>query len=99
MVNKYAHLSSPQAELDFHERGLLTKSEIIKTLDTFIEDSHKKGLRRILVITGKGLHSQNKEAVIKPLALAHLKSHPKISQALLARRDRGGAGAIEATLN
>jgi len=98
MVNKYAHLSEPQAELDFHGRGILIESEIIQILNTFIDQSSEKGLKRILVITGKGLHSENKQAVIKPLALSHLNSHPKIKQAFLARRDRGGSGAIEATL-
>lgn len=95
--NKYAHLSEPQATLDFHNRGILTEHEICSLAQQFVEDSLSKGFHRILIITGKGLHSKE-GPVIEPLLREFLPTLPSVRSVLTARRDRGGEGALELEL-
>jgi len=95
---KYANLAAPKAELDFHELGLLTRKEIIGKLNNFIDECAKKNLDKILVITGKGLHSINQNAVVKPTVLKALSNNDQVESFTLARRDRGGEGAVEVNL-
>lgn len=96
--NKYAHLSEPQAKLDFHGLGTLTPHEIYQMLEAFLEEAAQKGLERVLVITGKGLHSKG-NAIVKPTAQKCLAESPYVQSATQARRDRGGSGAFEVLLN
>ncbi|PIQ79573.1 hypothetical protein COV81_01765 [Candidatus Peregrinibacteria bacterium CG11_big_fil_rev_8_21_14_0_20_41_10] len=97
-MNKYQNLSEPQAELDFHQFEILTKDEIIEITDQFIKKSHKHKFNKILIITGKGLHSRNGTAVIKPIINDYLNSHPLVKRFATARIDRGAEGAFEITL-
>ena len=90
-------MAGPQAQLDFHGLGVLTPREITQKVDEFIQASQHAGHNKLLIITGKGLHSQN-GAVIKPTVQKHLSSHPEVKSVLTARRDRGGQGALELTL-
>lgn len=96
-MNKYAHLAGPQAELDFHGKGVLNPKQISQMLDQFLEDSYSKGLSKVLVVTGKGMHSKN-GAVVKPTVIKHLANHELVESANSARRDRGGDGALEVRL-
>jgi DNA-nicking Smr family endonuclease len=96
--NKYAHLSEPQAKLDFHGLGTLTPHEIYQMLEGFLEESANNGLERVLVITGKGLHSKN-GAIVKPTVQNCLAESPYVQSVTQARRDRGGSGAFEVLLN
>ena len=97
-MNKYEHLSKPTAELDFHGTGILLPNEITQKVDTFIIESLKNNHTHILIITGKGLHSRDGAAVIKPLVMKHLRKHNKVKSVSTARRDRGGDGALEVKL-
>ena len=62
--NKYAKLAQPQRILDFHKAGIVRREEIIALTKRFLERSAQEGLTKIMIITGKGLHSQNGQAVI-----------------------------------
>ena len=95
--DKYAFLHESQAELDFHGRGMLRQEEICRITEVFIEDAVKKGFKRLLIITGKGLHSSD-GPVIKPLLSWYLHKLPSVKSAVTARRDRGGEGALEVEL-
>lgn len=96
-MNKYAHLSTPQATLDFHGKGILTREEICRLALEFIRDAHRKRLTRVLIITGKGLHSKE-GPVIGPLLQDFLPSLSEVQTVVTARRDRGGEGAMEVQL-
>jgi len=96
--NKYADKADFKEILDFHTLGILNRTEIIKFTDNFIRDLEEKHLKKALIITGKGLHS-SKGAIIAPLLKDYLKRHPSVKQLNTARRDRGGDGALEITLN
>lgn len=67
--NKYAHLSEPQAEFDFH--GLdpfLGEEGIRRVTREEIRNFQKSGMRVVRLIVGKGLHSKDCP-VIKPVVL------------------------------
>lgn len=97
-TNKYADLNEPQAEFDFHDLGILSTAEIQKMATNFLQESKKSGLQKVLIITGKGLHSKDNEAVVKPVLLEYLPTLSFVSSVRLARRDRGGDGALEVVL-
>lgn len=94
-MNKYAALSSPQATLDLHEH---TKTEALQACRHFIHECYQKGLQRILIITGKGIHSADNKSILKPAIEAALNSMEEVQSFTEARRDRGGEGALEVIL-
>lgn len=95
--NKYAHLSSPQAVFDFHGRGVLTEQQICSLAQLFVFESIENGYSRVLIVVGKGLHSQD-WPVIGPLLMRFLPTMKEVKSVKTARRDRGGDGAIEVQL-
>lgn len=88
--NKYTAYSEPGAIIDFHRLGVLTEADVVQSLDAFLT----KYSGRLLIITGKGLHSMNGPKV-KAWVVKLLKNHPRVDRFRDARRDRGGEGAIE----
>jgi DNA-nicking Smr family endonuclease len=96
-VNKYEQESSPQDTFDFHGRGILTELEIQSLARNFVLESDKKGYSRVLIITGKGMHSKN-GPVIGPLLRHYLLTLAVVRRVVIARRDRGGEGALEVQL-
>jgi DNA-nicking Smr family endonuclease len=97
--NKYAHLAEPQITLDFHKAGLVTKEEVIALTERFLERCSQQKIAKALIITGKGLHSQNGQAVIKPLVQKILQRDSHVKNFSWAIRTRGGDGAFEVNLN
>lgn len=95
--NKYAHLSQPQAIFDFHGLGVLTPDEMRDKAEVFVRSCFQKGYRKILFVTGKGLHSKS-GPVVGPVLEAFLPSLPMVKSVVKARRDRGGDGALEVEL-
>jgi DNA-nicking Smr family endonuclease len=96
-VNKYENFSSPKEQLDFHGLGILTPNDIEKLLNDFIAKAKKNNSEKILIITGKGLHSQD-GPVVRPLVQRLLQKHGDVRSFSQARVDRGGSGAIEVVL-
>ncbi|MBU3925240.1 Smr/MutS family protein [Patescibacteria group bacterium] len=58
--NKYLQIA--QAEIDLHG---FTKQEAAEALKNFIKNAYDKKYKRIRIITGKGLHSENGQSVLK----------------------------------
>jgi len=78
-----------QATLDIH--GMIA-AEAGKAVQSSILRWWRKGIRRALIIHGKGKHSQGK-AVLKPLVWDILEQHEKVADFGEARKNEGGAGA------
>lgn len=97
--NKFDNLSKPQAEFDFHDRGILTSEDIRKLVDEFLEECQERQLTKILFITGKGLHSRHGMPVIKPLVKKYLQTKPMVKRVYEGRFDRGGSGTLEVILH
>lgn len=97
--NKYDNLSKPQAELDFHNRGILTQDHIKEIVDAFLENCRARKLSKVLLITGKGIHSRNGMPVVKPFVKKYLRSKPFVARVDEGRFDRGGSGTLEVVLS
>ncbi|MCT4592201.1 MAG: Smr/MutS family protein [Candidatus Gracilibacteria bacterium] len=89
-INKYAQ--DIQAELDLH--GMI-RSEANRSIDDFLDDSVEKGFKKVLIITGKGLHSKDGE-VLRSLCVRILKDRGISFKN--AKYNQGGQGAIEIDL-
>lgn len=85
---------STQAQLDLHG---LTRDEAKPALEAFIQKSRISGHRCVLVVTGRGLHSQDQLPVLKAGVQQWLTRGRTARQVLAfctARPKDGGAGAI-----
>ena len=80
----------PQATLDLHG---LTKEEGRGQVDAFINDCMENGIRKISIITGKGLHSEDGVSVIKEMVDEYLSSSDVVSEMGKAPANYGGSGA------
>lgn len=98
-VNKYADKATYEAEFDFHNRGILLEKGIKQLALSFVLESRNNGFKKILIITGKGLHSRDGVAVIKPILKKYLLELDEVSRVSDARIDFGGEGALEVVLN
>ncbi len=96
-INKYESLSKPQKELDFHNRGLLNEEQIKTITKNFLDDCVSSKTKKALIITGKGLHSKDGIAKVKPIVQKILSMNPQIKTFSDSRIDRGDTGAIEVT--
>ncbi|MFA5947834.1 MAG: Smr/MutS family protein [Candidatus Gracilibacteria bacterium] len=97
-MNKYENLSKPQAEFDFHDKGILSESNIREMTDEFLDDCRRRKLTKVLFITGKGIHSRNGMPIIKPYLRKYLSSLDFVDRVYEGRFDRGGSGTLEVTL-
>lgn len=83
-----------QAHLDLHG---LTRDEAKARLEAFLQKSRIDGHRCVLVITGRGLHSEDQIPVLKAGVqqwLSRGKQHKQVLAFCTARPKDGGAGAV-----
>jgi DNA-nicking Smr family endonuclease len=80
----------PEAELDLHG---LRADEVGRALEGFLSASRRGGLRKVLIIHGKGKHSQG-EPVLRRLVRAHLERSSHAGSFGQAERGLGGSGAL-----
>lgn len=80
---------APESEIDLHG---LSVEEALLNLDRFLREASRRGLRKVLIIHGKGNHS--KEGPVLPGAVHDfLRSSPLAGETGIATRDKGGRGA------
>lgn len=82
---------SIQAQIDLH--GLRT-DEAREALGSFIRDAHRRGLRCLRVVHGKGLGSPGKTPVLKSRVHGWLIQKNEVIAFVQARAADGGAGAL-----
>lgn len=80
----------PQATLDLHG---LTSLEAERQLAHFIREACEKRYKQVLIIHGKGNHSQ-KEPVLKGVVYQYLRENPFVGRLIQAPRHLGGSGAV-----
>jgi DNA-nicking Smr family endonuclease len=80
----------PQRQLDLHG---LSVSEAAERLDTFLRECHKDGLKKVLIIHGKGKHSK-KEPVLARAIRGYVQKSPYAGEHGAAGKNFGGNGAI-----
>ena len=83
----------PEASLDLHG---LQRAEVAGKIRFFLQDAIFQGWRVVLIITGKGLHSEAGEAVLRSEAERFLNEEGRVWAAEWGRAPRqyGGAGAL-----
>ncbi len=102
-------LSSPKKKIeltknfDFHGFSL---EEANKTIYKLIKDSHKNGVRKLVIVTGKGIHSDNEKnpylskdlSILKYSMPEYIKNHPELMGLINEIKDAdikdGGGGAF-----
>ena len=82
---------SLQGEIDLHG---LRREEAREALAAFIRDAHRRGLRCVRVVHGKGLGSPGKTPVLKSKVQSWLIQKNEVLAFVQARGDEGGAGAL-----
>lgn len=81
-----------QSELDLHS---VKYEDAVAQTTAFVDSCHRKGLRKIRIITGKGIHSPGGKSIIRPAVIQALQSCLYISQIDTNPKPvDGGTGAI-----
>jgi len=80
----------PEAVVDLHG---LKKDEALGKLEGFLTESRRKGLKKVLIIHGKGIHSQQGPVLGKAVR-EFLEQSPVTGEAGTAARQDGGKGAV-----
>lgn len=85
----------PQEILDLH--GYSVVSAMVE-LDDFIKRCKKRKLEKVLIIHGKGLHSQDGDAVLRTAVKNELSVSPDIGEIGHPSEKEGGVGATWAII-
>lgn len=80
-----------QAELDLHGQ---TSIEARQSVNAFISLCHKRGLRCVRIIHGKGLGSKNREPILRTRVKHWLMQKDEVLAFCQARAVDGGSGAV-----
>ncbi len=80
-----------QGQIDLHGATRDAAHDIVVE---FLHDAHRRGMRCVRVIHGKGLGSPGREPVLKGLVLGWLMHRPEVLAFCQARPHEGGAGAL-----
>lgn len=83
---------------DFHNLGLIEPNQIRFYFEKFIEDSFTQENKHILIVTGKGITSNNPRGIVKEVVTQLLKSNHRILKSKEADEHYGGSGAFEVWL-
>jgi DNA-nicking Smr family endonuclease len=81
--------AKPQAQLDLHG---MTRKEAIARLDEFFVMSRRKGLKKVLIIHGKGKHSTD-GGVLKKTAIEYFQKSRYAGEFGSPGKELGGSGA------
>ncbi len=90
-----AKFSGFDAQLDLHG---MRQARAEQALQQFIEGSAQQGLRYLLIVHGKGQHSDGR-AVLKDICAAQLPQHAAVLAFCSARQVDGGTGALYVQLS
>ena len=86
---RYLKKSKPERSIDLHGMSV---EECTKALSEFISEAHRDGLRKVLIVHGKGLHSGG-ESVLRRSVHDYLRQSELAGEMGDAERSDGGRGA------
>ncbi|NBK20679.1 MAG: DNA mismatch repair protein MutS [Spirochaetia bacterium] len=81
----------PEVTLDLHGMKVVEAEEACAT---FLKECSSNGLRKISIITGKGLHNDKGFSLLKDAALRAIRLSGVVSEAYTPKAQYGGSGAI-----
>ncbi len=79
----------PEATIDLHG---LTRDEAWSRLELFFADSVRRGLKKVLIIHGKGTHSPD-DPVLRGVVRMFLERNPHAGESGESEKDAGGSGS------
>ena len=80
----------PEDSVDLHG---MAGNHARRSIRRFLTESRARGLRKVLIVHGKGNHSQT-EPILKRITLEELEASPIAGQSGTPSRELGGSGAI-----
>lgn len=80
----------PEATLDLHN---LTRDEAWDRLKVFVDSCYGKGIKKILIIHGKGNHSHGSDPVLGPMVRLFIEQDKRLGSSGHPDRNHGGNGA------
>lgn len=87
---EYLRTMAPEAKIDLHG---LTQSEAEERLEFFVSDCKRRGLKKILIVHGKGNHSHGSDPVLGPLVKRFIEHDKRLGTSGHPDRYLGGTGA------
>ncbi len=87
---EYLRTMRPEARIDLHG---LTREEAWSRLTSFVNDAVRRGLKKILIIHGKGNHSNGSDPVLGPMVRTFIEQNKNLGSSGHPDRNMGGNGA------
>lgn len=86
----YIQKLAPQDTLDLHG---MTQEQAWKALNDFVANARRRGLQKILIIHGKGIHSADSEGVLGSVVKTFIERDQRLGASGKADKFHGGSGA------
>ncbi|MCQ2241892.1 Smr/MutS family protein [Treponema sp.] len=86
----YLRSMNPEAVIDLHQ---LTRDEAWSRLQNFVNDCYRRNLKKILIIHGKGIHSNGSDPVLGPMVRMFIENDKRLGTSGHPDRNHGGNGA------
>lgn len=90
-MNRYENFGKPQDVLDFHGRGRVEGATVKRDTIEFIRSARARGLDRVRIVTGKGVHSRG-APLVRPQVDRTLKQLEKAGDVASYRSEKVGSG-------
>ena len=87
---EYLRTMRPEARIDLHG---LTRDEAWTRLTSFVNDCIRRGLKKILIIHGKGNHSHGSDPVLGAMVKTFIEQNKNLGSSGHPDRTMGGTGA------
>lgn len=87
---EYLRTMRPEARIDLHG---LTRDEAWNKLNSFVNDCIRRGLKKILIIHGKGNHSHGSDPVLGQMVRTFIEQNKNLGSSGHPDRAMGGTGA------
>lgn len=86
----YLKSLAPEATIDLHQ---LTRDEAWSRLTNFVNDCYRRNMKKILIIHGKGIHSNGSDPVLGPMVKLFIEQDKRLGTSGHPDRNHGGNGA------
>lgn len=87
---EYLRVMRPEARIDLHG---LNRDEAWTRLSSFVDDCVRRDLKKILIIHGKGNHSNGSDPVLGPMVRTFIERNSHLGTSGHPDRSMGGTGA------
>ena len=86
----YLRDMKPEARIDLHG---LHQDEAEASLNCFVSNCKNRGIKKILIVNGKGIHSQGSDPVLGELVRKFIERDKRLGASGHPDRTQGGSGA------